>query len=35
MGAWREVNEEELESLIEEVYAGRDRDLGRPTQLEV
>ena len=33
VGAWREVNEKELESLIEEIYAGRQRDLGRRVEL--
>ena len=35
VGAWREVNENELESLIEEIYAARDKDLGRRVDLEV
>ena len=34
VGAWREVNEKELESLIEEIYAGRSRDAGRPVKLD-
>ena len=34
-GAWREVNEEHLESLIEDIYADRDKDTGRPVELEV
>ena len=35
VGAWREVTEEELESLIEDIYAGRSRDMGRRVELEV
>ncbi len=34
VGAWREVNEQELESMIEEIYAARERDLGRPVELD-
>ena len=30
VGAWREVNEKELESLIEDIYAGRRSDVGAP-----
>ena len=35
VGAWREVNEKELESLIEEIYASRNKDVGRRVELEV
>ncbi len=35
VGAWREVNEKQLESLIEEIYAARQRDTGRRVELEV
>ncbi len=35
VGAWREVNEKELEALIEEIYAGRKKDIGRRVDLEV
>lgn len=34
-GAWREVKEKDLESLIEDIYAGREKDTGRPVGLEV
>ncbi len=33
-GAWREVDDEDLESLIEDIYAGRENDAGRPVELE-
>ena len=35
VGAWREVNEKELESLIEDIYASRRKDMGRRVELEV
>ena len=35
VGVWREMNEKELESLIEEIYAGRQKDMGRRVELEV
>ena len=35
VGAWREVNEKELESLIEDIYAGRQKDMGRRVELEL
>ena len=35
VGSWREVNEKHLESLIEDIYADRDRDTGRSVELEV
>ena len=34
-GAWREVNDEHLESLIADIYADRENDAGRPVELEV
>ena len=34
IGAWREVNEQELESMIEEIYAHRQQELGRPVELD-
>ena len=34
VGAWREVNENELESLIEDIYAGRQKDVGRRVELD-
>ena len=33
-GAWREVDDEDLESLVEEIYAARENDAGRPVDLE-
>ena len=33
-GAWREVDDEDLEALIEDIYAGRENDAGRPVELE-
>ena len=35
VGAWREVNDKHLESLIEDIYADRENDAGRPVELEV
>ena len=35
VGAWREVHDEELESLIKDIYACRENDAGRPVELEV
>ena len=34
VGAWREVEDEELTSVIEEIYANRENDPGRPVALE-
>ena len=34
VGAWGEVEDEDLDSLIGDIYAGRDRDTGRPVDLE-
>ena len=33
-GAWREVKNEDLDSLVEDIYAGREKDTGRPVELE-
>ena len=33
-GAWREVDDEDMESLIEEIYAQREQDSGREVNLE-
>lgn len=33
-GAWREADDEEMEALVEETYAERDNDLGRPVELD-
>lgn len=35
VGAWREVEDKELESLIEDIYAGRQKDMGRRVDLLV
>ena len=34
VGAWRDVDEKELEALIEDIYAGRRRDVGRRVELD-
>ena len=34
-GAWREVDDEEMESLVEEIYADRDNDMGRSVDLGI
>ena len=34
VGAWRELSEKELESLIEDIYASREEDLGRRVELD-
>ena len=33
-GAWRDVGDKGLESLVEEIYAARENDAGRPVDLE-
>lgn len=33
VGAWGEVEERELEFVLEEIFAGRERDTGRPVDL--
>lgn len=33
-GAWREVNDKDLESLVEDIYAAREQDTGCPVELE-
>ena len=33
VGAWRVLSENELESLIEDIYASREEDLGRRVEL--
>ncbi len=35
LGAWRDVPDEEIESLISDIYRGREQDTGRPVHLEV
>ena len=34
VGAWREVNDKDLECLVEDIYAAREKDTGRPVALE-
>ena len=34
LGAWGELEDEEVDALIEEIYASRRRDAGRPVELE-
>jgi prevent-host-death family protein len=33
-GAWRGVTNRDLDSLIDDIYAGREKDTGRPVELE-
>ena len=33
VGAWREVNDSELDSLVADIYRERERDTGRPVDL--
>ncbi len=35
VGAWQDISDEEMESMIEEIYESRERDLGRPVELDV
>ena len=35
VGAWRERQDEHLDSLVEGIYADRDKHTGRPVELEV
>ena len=34
MGAWGEVKDEDLDALIEDIYASRQQDTGRPVDLD-
>ena len=34
VGAWRDLNEQQLESLIKEIYSDRQTDLGRRVELD-
>lgn len=34
VGAWRQVKDKDLESLLREIYGERERDKGRPVGLE-
>ena len=33
VGAWREVEDEDMDSLVEGIYAGREKDTGRSVHL--
>ena len=33
-GAWREVDDEDIDSLMADIYAGRERDAGRPGDVD-
>ncbi|MCY4581711.1 MAG: type II toxin-antitoxin system Phd/YefM family antitoxin [Chloroflexi bacterium] len=34
-GVWREADDEDMDALVEEIYAERDNDLGRPVELHI
>ena len=34
VGAWREVKDSDMESLVTDIYAGRKKDVGRSVELE-
>ena len=34
VGAWAEVSDEEIDAFVADVYAQRERDMGRPVSLE-
>lgn len=34
VGAWREVEDAEVDAMLADVYAERERDAGRPVELE-
>ena len=34
VGAWREVGDENLDALIDEIYTRRRKDMGRPVEIE-
>jgi prevent-host-death family protein len=34
VGAWSDVGDQEIDDLVEEIYAARSRDTGRPVVLE-
>ena len=33
-GIWAEVGDEEIDAMVEHIYATRERDLGRPVSIE-
>lgn len=34
VGAWRDVRDDEIDALVAHIYAEREKDLGRPVELE-
>jgi prevent-host-death family protein len=34
VGAWKDVDDSELDSLVADIYASREKDTGRPVELE-
>lgn len=34
VGLWADVPDEEIDAMVKEIYAARERDLGRPIHLE-
>ena len=35
VGAWGEIPDEEIDALIDDIYATRENDFGRPVELEL
>lgn len=35
LGLWKEVGDEELDALIDDIYKAREQDTGRPVELEL
>ncbi len=34
VGAWRDMGDAELDAIIDEIYVQREKDMGRPVELE-
>jgi prevent-host-death family protein len=34
VGAWKEVEDSEIDSLVSDIYTSREKDIGRPVELE-
>ncbi|ETX05718.1 type II toxin-antitoxin system Phd/YefM family antitoxin [Candidatus Entotheonella palauensis] len=34
VGAWRDMDDAELDAIIDEIYTQREQDMGRPVELE-
>ena len=34
-GAWREIDDDDMESLVEQIYAERDNNLGLPVEMSI